>query len=185
MHRGELIRRREGGWRCRVLAVRPLGRLAPDARPQHPGDHERSREGCEKPVAGDPKVMRDRVGQNGRQIVARSPRQSLSRAQRGNHSQSMSIHASVLKSSRNQSCQQPLPQHRPHSRHPPQPVPGHRSNRPQQRRPPRPRVCRRRFRVVQARRARRPPCLRLCQRRLSAPARSPSSLGRSARDHSS
>ena len=43
--------------------------LAADARPEQGGDHQRRREGAEYPVRGDAEIARDRVGQDGRQIM--------------------------------------------------------------------------------------------------------------------
>ena len=44
--------------------------LPPDPRAEQSGNHQRSRERGEEPVARDPEVARDRIGQDGRQIVA-------------------------------------------------------------------------------------------------------------------
>jgi hypothetical protein len=63
------------------MAADPID-LPSDAWPEQSGDHQRSGECREKPVARNPKVVRDRIGENGRQIVARSPRQRLGRAKR-------------------------------------------------------------------------------------------------------
>src|SRR5690348_11818312 len=56
--------------------------LAADTRTEQSGDHQRSGERREKPVAGNPEIMRNWISENGRQIVARSPSKRLRRAER-------------------------------------------------------------------------------------------------------
>ena len=51
--------------------------LTSDARTKQSGDHQRRRERREEPVARNPEIARDRIGQDRRQIVARAPRQRL------------------------------------------------------------------------------------------------------------
>ena len=58
--------------------------LPPDARAEQGGDHQRGREGGEDPVAGNAEIVRDRVGQNSRQIITRRPCQGLCGAERQN-----------------------------------------------------------------------------------------------------
>lgn len=66
--------------------------LAPHVRAKQSGYHQRCGECREEPVAGNPEIVRDRIGQDGRQIVARSPREGLRGAERRDHPKPSPIH---------------------------------------------------------------------------------------------
>ena len=55
--------------------------LAADARPEQAGDHQRRRIGAENPVRGDAEIVRDRIGDQRRQIDAGGPGQRLGGAE--------------------------------------------------------------------------------------------------------
>lgn len=64
------------------LPAAELVDLPADPGPEQRRDHQRCRERREHPVAGNAEIVGDRIGEDGREIVARGPGQRLGGAQR-------------------------------------------------------------------------------------------------------
>ena len=70
--------------------------LPADARPEHGRDDQRRREGGKDPVRGDAEIARDRIGEDRRQVIARSPGQRLRGAERHNDGKLAAVHCVSL-----------------------------------------------------------------------------------------
>ncbi len=106
--------------------------LAADARAEHGRNHQRRREGGKDPVRGNPEVVRDRIGEDRRQIIAGGPGQRLGGAERQDDRILTPAHRSrtiiIACCTRTRPCHPASHLHPPRNRRQPPILRGHRSN---------------------------------------------------------